>query len=272
MKRNFFWLLSGSLLLLVGCQLRQPKPAAPVAISPTNVATATTTVENVDEVAINTPAVIPSPVAAVAKPTSTTPAPPALAETVDYPVPFTPQAPYAVWDDLHQEACEEAAMIMVDAYFNDRALTAHTAEQAILNLATWETDQGYQVDVTANEAARILTNYFGLKAEVITTVTVDRIKTELNNGKLIIIPAAGRELGNPNFQRPGPIYHMLVIRGYDGTRFITNDPGTRKGEKFVYAYDTLLSAIHDWDHDRAAGGMTDEEIAQGGQVMVVVSP
>jgi len=163
-------------------------------------------------------------------------------------------------------------MIMVDAYFNDRPLTAHTAEQAILNLVTWETDHGYQVDVTAEEAVKILTDYFSLNATVVTDVTVDRIKTELSGGKLIIVPAAGRELGNPNFQQPGPIYHMLVIRGYDGTRFITNDPGTRKGERFVYAYDTLLSAIHDWDHDRAADGMTDDEIAQGRKVMIVVGP
>ena len=196
----------------------------------------------------------------------------ALPATFDLQVPFTSQAPYTVWDDLHQEACEEASMIMADAYFNDRALTTHTAEQAILTLVKWETDQGYHVDVTANEAVQILTDYFSLNAAVVTEVTVDRIKAELNAGKLIIIPAAGRELGNPNFQRPGPIYHMLVIRGYDGTRFITNDPGTRKGERFFYAYDTLLSAIHDWDHDRAVGGMTDEEIAQGRKVMIVVRP
>src|ERR1043166_5721644 len=33
------------------------------------------------------------------------------------PVPFTPQAPYANWDQLHNEACEEASSLMAGAYF-----------------------------------------------------------------------------------------------------------------------------------------------------------
>ncbi|OGY50361.1 MAG: hypothetical protein A3J59_01170 [Candidatus Buchananbacteria bacterium RIFCSPHIGHO2_02_FULL_56_16] len=233
-------------------------------------ATATTPAEGIGQDTPKPPAIVAPTWTPSAEPTSTDQVPAALPSTLDYPVPFTSQAPYTVWDDLHQEACEEASMIMADAFFNDRALTAHSAEQALLNLVKWETDQGYLVDVTAAEAAQIMVDYFGLSAEVVTEVTVDRIKTELNKGKLVIVPAAGRELGNPNFRRPGPIYHMLVIRGYDGTRFITNDPGTRKGEKYTYAYDTLLSAIHDWDHDRARGGMTNEEIAQGRKVMIVV--
>ena len=88
---------------------------------------------------------------------------------------------------------------------------------------------------------------------------------------MIIIPAAGRLLGNPYFQTPGPIYHMLVIRGYNATEFITNDPGTKRGDGFKYKYQTLINAIHDWDHQRAEGGMTDEEMAQGNKVMIVVN-
>ncbi len=33
-------------------------------------------------------------------------------------VPFTPQAPTANWDELHNEACEEASAIMANAYFS----------------------------------------------------------------------------------------------------------------------------------------------------------
>ena len=33
-------------------------------------------------------------------------------------VPFTPQAPTANWDELHNEACEEASVLMAAAYFN----------------------------------------------------------------------------------------------------------------------------------------------------------
>jgi hypothetical protein len=31
-------------------------------------------------------------------------------------VPFSPQAPFAVWNPLHEEACEEMALIMVHHY------------------------------------------------------------------------------------------------------------------------------------------------------------
>lgn len=191
---------------------------------------------------------------------------------LNYPVAFVPQAPYAVWDQLHKEACEEAAMITAAKYFKAELLTAHTMEQGILNLVKWEEEQGYKIDLTAQEATKILQDYFNLKAEVITDITVSRIKQELLSGKLIIIPAAGRQLGNPYFQTPGPIYHMLVIRGYDETKgeFITNDVGTKRGEGFRYKYQKLIDAIHDWDHKLAEGGMTDEEMEQGHKVMIAV--
>jgi len=78
-------------------------------------------------------------------------------------------------------------------------------------------------------------------------------------------------LNNPNFKQPGPIYHMLVIKGYNSWEFITNDPGTRKGNSFKYPYSTLINAVHDWNHDLAVGGMTEAEMAQGAKVMIAVS-
>src|SRR5688572_5442442 len=43
---------------------------------------------------------------------------PALPKTLLLKVPFTPQAPTANWDELHNEACEEASSLMAAAYFN----------------------------------------------------------------------------------------------------------------------------------------------------------
>ena len=192
---------------------------------------------------------------------------------LDYSVAFVPQAPYQVWDELHKEACEEAAMITVVKYFMQEEVNAHTAEQAILNLVNWEKENGYLIDLTAVETAEILKKHFNLDVELKTGITIENIKQELKAGRLIIVPAAGRRLDNPNFKTPGPIYHMLVIRGYDDKtgEFITNDPGTRKGEGYRYKYQKLIDAIHDWDHDLAEGGMTDEEMEQGRKVMIVVS-
>ena len=41
-----------------------------------------------------------------------------LPGAVSLTVPFTPQAPAANWDELHNDACEEASAIMVAEYFN----------------------------------------------------------------------------------------------------------------------------------------------------------
>ena len=267
----FFGVLAA--FLLAGCQRVVP----PIASSEPQ-ADQTTVITPSSSEPINAPVVEPKPTATSSGASqSELPAvkpeiKPGVSLEIDYPVPFTAQAPYAVWDELHQEACEEAAMIMAAKYFSGESLTPHLAEQAILDLVRWETDQGYSVDLTAAEAALILQGYFGLNAQVVTDVSVVRIKKELDQGNLVIVPAAGRELHNPYFQTPGPIYHMLVIRGYNDQQFITNDPGTKRGESFFYNYQTLLNAIHDWDHEKAQEGMTESEMNSGRKVMIVVYP
>ena len=61
-------------------------------------------------------------------------------------------------------------------------------------------------------------------------------------------------MGNPFFTGEGPLYHMLVLRGYTTTTFIANDPGTRHGENYQYTFDVLMNAIGDWDGDSPDGG------------------
>lgn len=186
-------------------------------------------------------------------------------------VTFAQQAPFGNWDALHEEACEEASMIMADKFYKSQPLDESIMETEIQKLIKWENNKGYQVDLTADEAVSVLQIYFGLKAELSSDVTAEHIKTEIFKGHLIIIPAAGRLLGNPNFKGAGPIYHMLVVKGWNDKEFITNDPGTRKGNGYRYSYNTLLNAVHDWDPVLAENGMTDEEMAQGRKVIIIVS-
>jgi hypothetical protein len=73
---------------------------------------------------------------------------------------------------------------------------------------------------------------------------------------------AGRQLGNPNYKQPGPLYHMLVIKGYKKNGdFITNDSGTRKGADYIYQADVIMQAMHDWN-----GG----KVKTGKKVMLIV--
>lgn len=166
---------------------------------------------------------------------------------VNIDVPFLVQAPNANWDALHQEACEEASLIMLRHFLNGTDISTDQGESEIQELIAWEGANGYKIDVTVAELNAIARDYYGITSGRIKTgITIDDIKWELAAGRPVIIPAAGKLLPNPNFRNGGPVYHMLVIRGYDKNGFITNDPGTRKGEEFRYTFDALYNAIHDW--------------------------
>ena len=164
-------------------------------------------------------------------------------------VPFTTQAPFALWDPLHEEACEEASLLMVYYYrTGQKFATPLEADTEIKKMVTWEESNGYKVDLTAGELVAMAAGYMKLKTgRVIVSPTVDQLKTELDAGRPVIVPAAGRLLGNPYFTPPGPIYHMLVLKSYDKDGFIVNDPGTRRGENYHYGFKPIMDAMHDWD-------------------------
>lgn len=188
-----------------------------------------------------------------------------IPSSVDLDVPFTPQAPYANWEDPYQEACEEASVIMVDYFYRKNRISQDVANLEIIQLTNWETTKGYGEDVTVDELAIIVRDYYGYNARVSDDVSKESIMHELSQGHPVVVPAAGRQLGNPYFSGAGPWYHMLVIRGYDKKYFITNDPGTRRGEGYSYRHDVLIDAIHDWT------GVA-EETEKGAKKMLIITP
>lgn len=165
-------------------------------------------------------------------------------------VPFTSQAPYQNWDPPYDEACEEASIIMVHYYLQAKNLNTETANNQIILLTEWQKNHGYEVDVDLGELDKITRAYYEEDYQPYIyendKVTIENIKALINAGYPVIVPAAGQDLENPNFRGAGPPYHMLVITGYDESHFITNDPGTRNGEDFVYTYKNLFNSIHDW--------------------------
>lgn len=188
-------------------------------------------------------------------------------------VPFTTQAPAANWDADHEEFCEEATVVMAGRFFQGKDITsAADAESALQQVKLWELDNlGFYFDTTAEETASAIRGIYDLTVTLKENPTIEDIKRAIADNHLVIVPAAGRELGNPNFKVPGPIYHNLIIRGYTKTgKFITNDPGTRKGEEYIYTQDVVMSAMHDWvaDGERtiAANGN-----ANGRKVILIVS-
>lgn len=197
------------------------------------------------------------------RPTPHAPPPTPLPPTVSLPIPFSPQAPSANWDQLHEESCEEMSLIMVHHFLAGTPLAREQAEREIQEMVQWETKHGFPQDVTVGELGKIAEQYYGYRSRITIEPTVNDLKRELTDGHPVIVPAAGRDLGNPYFSGEGPWYHMLVLRGYGFWGFVTNDPGTKRGEGYVYRFSTLMDAIHDWTGVK-------EEIRKGRRAVLII--
>ena len=188
-----------------------------------------------------------------------------LPAEINLSAPFTTQAPNANWDQVHEELCEEASVLMAARALQGRTIKdAADAEAALQQLKSWEMEHlGFYESTTAAETVQLIVGQYGLQASLLKNPTVDDIKRALASNSFVIVPAAGRMLGNPNFKQPGPLYHMLLIKGYDRRgEFITNDPGTRKGQNYVYQEAVIMNAIHDWNNG---------DVEHGQKVVIVVS-
>lgn len=177
-----------------------------------------------------------------------TPKPTSPAE-INLSVPWMLQAPKQDWSQPFEDACEEASLLMVDAYYDGRrsGWGSDEATRLILDVVAYEDrTYGYNKDTTSQDVMNTAKNYFNHPNVEILEATEANIKAALANGNPVIAPANGKMLMNPNFKNGGPIYHMLVIKGYtkDGT-WITNDPGTRNGPDYLYPKQRLLDAIHE---------------------------
>ncbi len=191
-----------------------------------------------------------------------------LPASVNLAVPFLSQAPTGNWALPYQEACEEASLIMVNAYESGRtqAFSSTEGDAAIVALTNFSGNmfQG-RTDTSAQETGEFGQAFFPHRAFIVAPVhSVQDIQRVLANGYPVIVPADGKALHNPHFHNGGPVYHMLVIKGYtaDG-RWIMNDSGTQYGANYLYDRDVLMNAIHDWN-----GG----DVPHGQAVMLLFLP
>jgi hypothetical protein len=186
----------------------------------------------------------PSPTPPSVNPSPNTP----KANNVLIKVPFTTQAPNADWNDpRQQDGCEEASVIMAWLWINNDTMTKNEAEREIIAISNFELEQyGNYHDTSAEDTVRFFKDYYGYdKAQVVHDPSIEDIKDQLRAGKIVLVPANGQRLDNPNFRGGGPVTHMVVIKGFDESKkqFITNDPGTRLGEGFVYSYSNLYGSM-----------------------------
>lgn len=193
-----------------------------------------------------------------------------LPAQIQLAVPFTSQAPFGTWDEVHEETCEEASVYMVAQYYGGTVLGGTDpakADKALLDMVDFQRKRfGFFESTTVAQVRIMAQEHLGLSGKILTQPTVEEIKKELALGHPVIFPLAGQEIGNPFFSGDGPIYHMLVVRGYtaDG-HWITNDPGTRRGEAYQYAFNTLMNALHDFPGKEA-------DIHTGAPAVLVLTP
>lgn len=189
----------------------------------------------------------------------------ALPDTLNLSVLFVPQAPKKVWDALHEDACEEASMLMMQAYLNDVAtMSLDDMDKKLADIVAYEKktfgENAWQ-STSAKDTVTVMTDFLGVKtARVVPVKSLDDVKQAIAKGVPVMLPTSGRLLKNPNFRNGGPPYHMLVAKGFTETTIITNDPGTRLGADYAYKNAVLWDAIHDWN-----GG----DVLKGAKVMIV---
>lgn len=175
-------------------------------------------------------------------------------EILNINVPFTTQAPLIKWDDpRQQDGCEEAVAVMAMAWVKGEGgaskISPAEFEKRILALSDFQKNTyGEFRDTSLSDIISwIFQDYYSSdKAELKLVASTSDIISELQKGKIVLLPMAGRELMNPNFKAPGPLTHMILVKGYDykTQEFITNDPGTRLGADYRYPIERAYRAIN----------------------------
>jgi len=185
-----------------------------------------------------------------------------LPNKINLSVPFTSQAPEKNWDQPWQDACEEATVLMLDAYYKGYNLSPLFSKDEILKMVDWQDSLGWGYSIEVEKVLKLTDWYMSSKqVRIVENPSVKEIKKFVADGNPVLVLAYGKDLPNPHFSNDGPDYHALIIRGYDEDEFITNDPGTQFGENFKYKYDDLMNAIHDWN-----GG----DVVNGKRVVIVL--
>lgn len=184
-------------------------------------------------------------------------------DDLDLDVPYTSQAPEKIWVEPWEDACEEAAVLMLDAYYKGYTLSPLSAKDELLKMISWEEQKGWGGSIEIEKIKIMMEDFLRVKRtiKIIDNPTIEIIKKYLRAGSPVLVVADGKTLPNKYFANGGPDYHALIIRGFVGDKFITNDPGVNRGRDFVYNSQDIMNSIHDWN-----GG----NVKEGKKVILVV--
>lgn len=173
-------------------------------------------------------------------------------QTIDA-VPFYAQAPLGKWTDLRQqEGCEEASVLMAVDWARGTHQTPEETEESIITMSEIErVKYGSFIDTSAYDTYErlFIEQESFLDAEYLEGVDAVDVLYALSQGAIVLVPVNGTLLNNPYFQAGGPLRHMLVVSGYDHVtgEFITQEPGTARGQNYRYSFATFDLAMNDYE-------------------------
>lgn len=169
-----------------------------------------------------------------------------LPAVVEIQVPYLSQVFGGEWVSPWNEACEEASITMVQAYYNHQTtIEVKDARPHMQDFIDWEMETFKKNnDTTAAETLRLIKEKTNLRASIKRNPSVNNIKVELAKDHPVIAFLNMYKLYGETAQ--GDSFHVLVITGYDEAKkqFIINDPA-RSPKR--YSYDVLMKALHDFN-------------------------
>src|SRR3989344_1530582 len=180
----------------------------------------------------------------------------AAEERISLPVPFVWEIPDGAWVKPWNNACEEASVIMTEAFYlgtPKKNFSRTEAKEAMFPLFGIEDRLfGSNADTDAARTTQLINDYTAFDATIKENPTLEEIKAELQQNHPVISLHYGYGLQNPHhrFRRGGSSYHMMVIVGFDEDKkeFLVNDPELKTGLDYPYPYDTILNTLHDFNH------------------------
>lgn len=165
------------------------------------------------------------------------------------------EAPDDNWTGSWKNACEEAAIAIVEYYYTGVKTVDIEKVKAYMQTMFDAQKKEYGSDANSDSVRtlKLIEDFASFDAVIVTDPTLDSIKAEIDAGRPVIALHHGFDLGNKNipFLATGSSYHATVVTGYnDETKqFIVHDTGDRKaGADHLYSYEVYMNSLHDYTY------------------------
>lgn len=163
------------------------------------------------------------------------------------------ESPDGSWKGSWKNGCEEAAIAMVDYYYQGvKSVSISDAMVYMQHLFdAQKTKWGSDANSDAARNLFLIETETAFDARIVDNPTLEQIKAEVDAGRPVITHHHGFDLKNKNipFLATGSSYHVVVVKGYDefNKQFIVHDTGdSKEGEDHRYDYTIFMNSLHDY--------------------------